>query len=103
MASSILFLIILIINENILTYGYKILLVLSLSGIIGISIGDLFWLLSVKTIGPRVTLILELLTPIFTFLLTYFYLNDPLSYEKVIGMIICIFGVYLSIYESNPT
>ena len=70
---------------------------LSVSGLIGFVIGDLFLLKSFSIIGSRTSMLIMSLVPLFTSIIGYFFLHDTLKNLHIIGMIITTFGVSLVI------
>lgn len=78
----------------------KIYLMLAISGIIGIGMGDYYWFCSVKEVGPRITLLFELLTPLVTFLINMAF-APALSLYKWLGMFVTIFGLYVVMDEQE--
>ena len=79
-------------------YCYTLLII---SGIIGIGMGDNFWFQSVKLIGPRITILFELLTPLISFLLTSILLGEVQTFLTWVGMFITVFGIYLVILSEE--
>ena len=67
---------------------YKFFILLLLSGVIGIGIGDSFYLKSLKLIGTRKTLSIEALSPILAALSGGIFINENLSIRSWIGIII---------------
>ena len=67
---------------------YKFLILLLLSGVVGIGIGDSFYLKSLKLIGTRRTLSIEALSPILAALSGGIFINENLSIRSWIGIII---------------
>ncbi len=74
---------------------------LSISGIIGFVIGDLFLFQSFVLIGSRISLLIMSLSPPITAVLGYLILNESLSYLSIIGMVITIFGILLVILNKE--
>ena len=70
------------------TIQFKFLILLLLSGAIGIGIGDSFYLKSLKLIGTRKTLSIEALSPILAALSGGVFINENLSIKSWIGIII---------------
>ena len=66
----------------------KTFLALSLSGFLGISIGDTSFFYSLKYLGPRKGVLLTIFIPILTVLLAFLFLKERLSVFQLIGMII---------------
>jgi len=67
---------------------YKFLILLLLSGVIGIGIGDSLYLKSLKLIGTRRTLSIEALSPILAALSGGIFINENLSIRSWLGIII---------------
>ena len=82
----------LIFSPVILTFEFhtslKEILILFLSGIIGISLGDTFYIISLKKLGTRRTLTIEALSPIIATVLGSFFLKEILSFKVWIGILI---------------
>lgn len=74
---------------------------LSLSGFIGLVLGDTFLFKSFKEIGPRVTMVIMSLNPALAALISYFWLNETLSMFSIIGIGITIFGIMLVVLEKE--
>jgi drug/metabolite transporter (DMT)-like permease len=66
---------------------------LALSGVVGLSLGDSFYLRSLSTIGPRKTLLLWSLSPPLTAVLGALFLDEPLTWMRVSGIALAIGGV----------
>jgi drug/metabolite transporter (DMT)-like permease len=71
------------------------------SGIIGLGIGDFGLFAAFVIIGPRRSLLIMSLSPIFAAILAYFILNETLTNLAIIGMIITIIGVITVIIEKE--
>ena len=61
--------------------SFKEIIVLLLSGIIGISLGDTFYIISLKKLGTRRTLTVEALSPIIATVLGSFFLKEMLPFK----------------------
>ena len=70
-------------------------LVLTLSGILGIAIGDTMFFSSLRDLGAKVQVLLFMLGQIFTLLLSFMLLGEILTLGEYIGAIILISGVIL--------
>ena len=66
----------------------KNILILFLSGIIGISLGDTFYIISLRKLGTRRTLTVEALSPILATVLGAFFLKEILPLKQWIGILI---------------
>lgn len=76
-------------------------LFLSLSGLIGLVLGDTFLFKSFDEIGPRITMIVMASNPIFGAVIAYFVFCEIISPLGIIGMLITISGIILVVSESN--
>lgn len=74
---------------------------LSVSGIIGVALGDLFLFQAFLMIGPRLSMLLMGLSPIFTAILGWIWLGEKLSTIEMIAITITISGVAWVIIEKN--
>jgi drug/metabolite transporter (DMT)-like permease len=70
---------------------------LSISGLIGFVLGDLFLFSSYTLIGSRVAMLIMTLAPPATAVLSYFILNESLTRNSWLGMLLVIFGISLTI------
>lgn len=77
------------------------ILLLSLSGLIGLVLGDTFLFKSFDEIGPRITMIVMASNPIFGAILAYFIFGEIISPLGITGMLITISGIILVVSESN--
>ena len=67
---------------------YKYFLILILSGIIGIGLGDTFYLKSLNLIGTRKTLSIEALSPLIAAITGNLFIDENLSLNAWIGIVI---------------
>lgn len=72
---------------------------LSISGIIGLVIGDTFLFKSFKDIGPRIAMLIMSINPAFTAIIAYIWLDETLSFWAIIGMILTLAGIAIVILE----
>ena len=63
------------IQDNFFGESLSCYLLLVISGILGIGMGDSFWFKSVSMIGPRITILFELLNPLLSFIMASLFLN----------------------------
>ena len=68
--------------------NYKYLLLLLLSGIIGIGLGDTFYLKSLNLIGTRKTLSIEALSPLIAAIAGNLFIDENLNLNAWIGIVI---------------
>ncbi len=73
----------------------KYIFVLLFSGIIGIGLGDTFYLKSLQTIGTRKTLSLETLSPLMAAFLGKIFINENLTPKSWIGIIIVSISLFI--------
>ncbi|MGE5435784.1 MAG: DMT family transporter [Syntrophothermus sp.] len=78
---------------------------LSISGIIGLVIGDSFLFQAYVHIGPRLGILLLSSSPALSAILAYFFLGEGLNIIAVLGIIITMMGIALVILqrEEKPT
>ena len=67
---------------------YKYILILLLSGVIGIGLGDTFYLKSLNLIGTRKTLSIEAISPLIAAITGTLFINDHLNISAWMGIII---------------
>jgi drug/metabolite transporter (DMT)-like permease len=70
---------------------------LSLSGIVGFSLGDLFLMKAFTIIGSRISMLIYSVVPIITAVLGWIFLKESLYSHHILGMMITISGVILVI------
>jgi drug/metabolite transporter (DMT)-like permease len=66
---------------------------LSLSGIIGLSLGDAFLFQALVSIGPRLGTLLLSLAPIFGSIIAWIFFGEVLSALQITGMILALAGI----------
>lgn len=99
-AVTVLFLTIIIFGINFdLTRGQ--ILNLSISGLIGLAIGDTFLFKAFTVIGTRLSMILMSLTPAMSTILAYFFLGERISSLGIIGMLITIIGILIVVFDKK--
>lgn len=74
-------------------------LYLSISGFIGLSLGDTFLFKAFQEIGARVSMLIMSLAPAIASLLAYFLLGEFLSVVGVLGIAITIAGVSIVVFD----
>ncbi len=75
------------------------LLLLGLSGLIGLTIGDQFLFTALVYIGPRLTTLLMTLAPPVTALLAWPLLGESLGLIQIVGMVITLAGIAWVVLE----
>ena len=72
---------------------------LSISGFIGLVIGDTFLFKAFKSIGARLSMLIVALVPAMSSLMAYIFLGERLSYWGIVGMFITIAGIMLVVLK----
>lgn len=104
---AIIFLLITIIIQQILgseipQFSSLALLLIPLSGIVGIGIGDTAFFTTLNYLGVRRTLLLETLAPPLTALIAFIFLEERLSVTAWVGIILTVLGIAWVITEKTP-
>src|SRR4030042_1654779 len=100
MISSIFFLgVTVLIFQLDVNISFMQILYLSLSGIIGLVVGDGSLLKAFEKIGPRLSMLIYALSPAMAALLAFFYLDEILSFWGIIGMFVTIFGIGIVVFQ----
>jgi len=74
-------------------------LYMSISGVIGLAIGDFAYFSSLVILGPRLAVLVMSTAPIFTAISAYLFMNEALDAVAILGISLTLFGVYLAILE----
>ncbi|MBN2407695.1 MAG: DMT family transporter [Elusimicrobia bacterium] len=74
---------------------------LSLSGLLGIAAGDTLYFKALMQLGPRLLVLLGLLGPVITVVLSLLVLHEQPSRMSWFGMILTMAGVYWILWEKN--
>ena len=80
----------------------KTFLILALSGLLGIAVGDTLYFMSLMQLGPRLTSLMGALTPVFIAFSAVFFLNERPSLPVWIGIFLTIGGVAWVLWERVP-
>lgn len=72
---------------------------LSLSGLIGFVLGDLFLFKSFTIIGSRVAMLIMTLVPPITAALGFMFLGEKLTFFNFIGMTLTVAGIFIAIFS----
>ncbi len=75
---------------------------LSLSGIVGLALGDLFLFRALVVIGSRTSMLIMALVPPLTALLGWLVLKEALTLVSFLGMILTVAGIALVVLQRNP-
>jgi drug/metabolite transporter (DMT)-like permease len=76
---------------------------LSVSGIIGLVIGDSFLFKAFRQIGARLSMLLMAFAPGLSAIMGYFFLAESISFLGVMGMIVTLLGIILVVSERNKS
>ena len=79
----------------------KSILTLLLSGVIGIGLGDTFYIKSLKKIGTRRTLSIETLSPLLAALSGEIFINENLEFRSYAGIIIISISLFILLREKT--
>ncbi|MEM9070131.1 MAG: DMT family transporter [Myxococcota bacterium] len=74
---------------------------LTLSGVVGLFLGDLFLFRAFLEIGPRLSALIMSLAPIFAALVGLAFLNERLGWISILGMALTLGGVALAIVDKG--
>lgn len=77
-------------------------LYLSLSGLIGFVLGDIFLFQALVEIGSRITLLIKSMGPPLAALAGFLLLGEQISPLGLLGMMVTMFGISLVILSRNP-
>jgi len=83
------------------TTALKNIFLLLISGIIGIGLGDTFYLKSLQTIGTRKTLSIETLSPLIAALSGEFFINENLTTKSWVGIFIVSISLFIILKKGN--
>ncbi|MGD9570161.1 MAG: DMT family transporter [Sedimentibacter sp.] len=75
---------------------------LSISGLIGFVIGDLFLFQAYLEIGSRISMLIMALVPPITALLGFITMREIISFSDFLGMVITIAGICVVVLVKNP-
>lgn len=78
-------------------------LFLGASGIVGISLGDTTFFLALNRLGPRRTLLLMTLVPVFVAFSSMALLGERLTARGWLGALLCVVGVTWTMWERLPS
>jgi drug/metabolite transporter (DMT)-like permease len=72
---------------------------LLLSGLVGIAWGDTFFFMALNSIGARLTLLINILSPVITALMASLYLGEQLALVNYLGIALAVAGVAGVIFD----
>jgi len=99
---AILCLIILVVPGDLLFLDKSSLMLLAISGIIGISLGDTFYFATLVRMGPRLTLLIGTLIPVCVAIISVLFLQEKIVATAWIGITLTIAGVAFVLWEQSP-
>ncbi len=70
-------------------------------GAIGTGLGDFCLIRSMQLIGPQLATSIQLFVPVLSIVIGYFLLGEALSFSQVIGIAMCLVGVWMILQGSN--
>jgi len=85
-------------NFSVLTDS-KSIIILLLSGVIGIGFGDTFYIKSLQIIGTRKTLSIETLSPLLAAFSGEIFINENLEFRSYIGIVIISISLFILLRE----
>ncbi|WP_194755526.1 DMT family transporter [Aliidiomarina indica] len=77
-------------------------LMLALSGVIGITIGDTCYFSALRRLGPAHTILLEYLAPPFAAIIAWLFLSETLSVFEIAAGLVVLLGVLTVLTERQP-
>ncbi len=77
-------------------------LLLGISGLLGIALGDTFFFKALNSLGPKLTLLFATLGPVVTVLLAVVFLHERFSIGAAAGIIITLAGVTITAWGEMP-
>lgn len=77
-------------------------LFLGVSGLLGITLGDTLFFISLMRLGPRLSSLMGTLTPVFIALSSVFFLREKPSFLVWIGIFLTVSGVAWALWEQTP-
>ncbi|WP_241973821.1 DMT family transporter [Aliidiomarina iranensis] len=89
-------------DTNMLQWQSTPFLLLLLSGVIGITVGDTCYFSALRRLGPAHTILFEYLAPPFAALIAWLVLSERMSLMEVVAAVIVISGVLLVLTERQP-
>jgi drug/metabolite transporter (DMT)-like permease len=90
---------VLLVGETFASLDARPILLLVVSGVVGIGLGDTFFFKALDALGPRRALLVSSLTPAITALIALAFLHEALSGQAWAGMLITLAGIAWVITE----
>lgn len=74
---------------------------LSLSGIVGLVLGDIFLFQAFVLVGPRISMLMMSLAPVIAAIQAWVFLHEALSGGQILGILITLSGIAWVVLEGN--
>lgn len=74
---------------------------LTMSGAIGLVIGDMFLFMCYPKVGERIAMLVHSSNPALAAILAFLILNETLTLWSIVGIVITLTGIYVVILEKN--
>ena len=81
--------------------GFEIFLVLILSGVLSVGLGNALNYISIEGLGASIASVIQLLTPFFTGIFSYIFLGERISLVDMFFGIMVIIGCSIILYRFN--
>ncbi|MBX3043548.1 MAG: DMT family transporter [Candidatus Kapabacteria bacterium] len=81
------------------TVNLNQILFLTISGFIGLVLGDTFLFKSFQEIGPRVTMLIYSINPAIAAILAYFFLGEVMEVLAITGVLVTLTGIAVVVME----
>jgi drug/metabolite transporter (DMT)-like permease len=98
LAATFLFITIVIFSID-YTVNLNQLIFLTISGFIGLVLGDSFLFKAFQEIGPRLTMLIYSVNPAIAAILAYFFLGEMMEMLAIIGVVVTLTGIGLVVLE----
>lgn len=82
--------------------GTRVFILLGVSGLLGIALGDTFFFKALVSLGPKMTLLLATLGPVVTVILAVVFLRERLSLAAIAGITITLTGIAIVTWSETP-
>lgn len=74
---------------------------LSLSGVVGLVLGDIFLFQAFVLVGPRISMLMMSLAPVLAAFQAWIFLHETLSWGQIAGILVTVSGIAWVILEGN--
>lgn len=83
------------------TLSSEMIMLMALSGVIGIGLGDTLFFAGLNRLGARRLLLLFTINPVITAVVAWALMGEPLGWQQIVGIAVTIGGVAWVIAERN--